>query len=235
MTEWDRSDVPIVFEDQDLFVIEKPPGLVVHPAPGHSEATLAELFADQLERGRDIGRRGIVHRLDRGTSGLMVMTRSEGAHSAVQQAIQERRVERKYLALVGGRSKTRAGRIEAPIGRSPKERHRMAVNGAGSRNATTHFEVVESLPGASLVEARLETGRTHQIRVHMASIGHPLAGDETYGGERLPGLERPFLHSACLAFEHPVTGQELKFESPLPEDLSAALQRVRAHGLDGSG
>jgi 23S rRNA pseudouridine1911/1915/1917 synthase len=216
-------------------VVDKPPGLVVHPAPGHEGTTLAEIFASDLAGGDEAGRAGIVHRLDRGTSGLMLLARTAEAHTRLQRMIEQRELRREYLALVSGAPRTRAGKIDAPIGRSPRERHRMAVDGAGARPAVTHFEVEESLPEASLLRVRLETGRTHQIRVHMKAIGTPIYGDPTYGGPALGALERPFLHSARVAFDHPLTGQALEFESPLPADLQAALGIARSAGPADSG
>jgi 23S rRNA pseudouridine1911/1915/1917 synthase len=232
---WTRDDVPVVFGDDHLLVVDKPSGLVVHPAPGHEGTTLAEIFAGDLAGGEEPGRTGIVHRLDRGTSGLMLLARTAEAHTRLQKMIEQRELEREYLALVSGAPRTRTGKIDAPIGRSPRERHRMAVDGAGARPAVSHFEVEESLPGASLLRVRLETGRTHQIRVHMKAIGTPIFGDPTYGGPALGALERPFLHSTRVSFEHPLTGQALELESPLPVDLRRALGIARSAGSAQSG
>lgn len=233
--EWTREDVPVVFEDEDLLVVDKPAGLVVHPAPGHREPTLAELFGGEIEGGDLPERAGIVHRLDRGTSGLMLMAKRSAAHGRLQRMIEGREVSREYLALVDHGPKTRSGRIDAPIGRSARERHRMAVDGIAARPAVTHFEVAETLPGSSLLLVRLETGRTHQIRVHMKAIGAPLVGDETYGGPARFGLTRPFLHSARLSFPHPTTGARYEFEAPLPPDLERALELARSPGPAGAG
>jgi 23S rRNA pseudouridine1911/1915/1917 synthase len=205
----------IVHVDEALAVIDKPAGLVVHPAPSHTGPTLVDLL-------------GIVHRLDKGTSGLLVVARGEQAHAALQAQVQRREVERVYLALAAGRLSSRTGTIDAPIGRASRQRHRMAVSGAASRQARTHFEVLEVLPRESYLEARLETGRTHQIRAHFAAIGHPLAGDVTYGGGRRYGLERQFLHAHRLAFDHPLSGKRLSFTSGLPADLVTALDAARA-------
>lgn len=229
--DWSRSDVPIVFEDEELFVVDKPAGLVVHPAPGLSESTLSELFEGDIQGGTDESRAGVVHRLDRGTSGLMLLAKSPESHSKLQRAIERREIERCYLALVTGAPRTRTGRIDAPIGRSPRERHRMAVDGAGARDAVTHFEVLESLGRATLLRVKLETGRTHQVRVHMKAIGTPIIGDPTYGGVDPYGLGRPFLHSARLAFAHPGSGERLVLESPLPDELEGALQTARGDEL----
>jgi 23S rRNA pseudouridine1911/1915/1917 synthase len=157
-----------------------------------------------------------------------VVARGDEAHAALQTAVQQREVDRIYLALVGGKVGSRTGTIDAPIGRASRQRTRMAVSGAGSREARTHFTVLELLALESYLEARLETGRTHQIRAHFAAIGHPLAGDVTYGGARRYGLQRQFLHAHRLAFEHPFSGERLSFESPLPDDLGAALEAARA-------
>jgi len=209
-------------------VVDKPAGLVVHPAPSHRGPTLVDELGDLLGGGADPERPGIVHRLDKGTSGLLVVARTDEAHAALQGAVQRREVERVYLALARGRLASRTGTIDAPIGRASRERHRMAVSGAASRQARTHFTVLELLSAESYLEAKLETGRTHQIRAHFAAIGHPLAGDATYGGERKYGLERQFLHAHRLAFDHPASGERLSFSSELPADLESALQAARA-------
>jgi 23S rRNA pseudouridine1911/1915/1917 synthase len=218
----------IVYLDEDLAVVDKPAGLVVHPAPSHRGPTLVSKLEGILGGGADPERPGIVHRLDRGTSGLLVVARSDEAHAALQAAVRERRVERAYLALADGRLASRTGTIDAPIGRASRQRHRMAVSGAASRQARTHFTVLELLRAETFLEARLVTGRTHQIRAHFAAIGHPLTGDRTYGGERRYGLERQFLHAHRLAFEHPSTGEPMEFVSELPADLAAALEAARA-------
>jgi 23S rRNA pseudouridine1911/1915/1917 synthase len=222
------ASLRIVHADEALAVIEKPAGLVVHPAPSHRGPTLVEELGDLLGGGADPQRPGIVHRLDKDTSGLLVVARSEEAHAALQAQVQRREVERVYLALARGRLRSRTGTIDAPIGRASRHRHRMAVAGAASRQARTHFTVLELLAAESYVEARLETGRTHQIRAHFAAIGHPLAGDATYGGERKYGLERQFLHAHRLAFVHPQSGEPMAFTSELPADLAATLEQARA-------
>lgn len=234
-TGWTREDVPVVFEDEALIVVDKPAGLVVHPAPGHAEVTLAELFRDDIEGGDLPERAGIVHRLDRGTSGLMLLAKTDRAHAALQKMIEAREVGREYIALVEGSPRTRAGRIDAPIGRSARERHRMAIDGGGARPAVSHFEVRESLPDTTVMSVRLETGRTHQVRVHMKAIGTPIVGDPTYGGRVRFDLERPFLHSARLSFEHPITGRSIELESGLPADLERALGLARAADSPSSG
>jgi 23S rRNA pseudouridine1911/1915/1917 synthase len=219
----------IVFQDEHLIVLDKGPGVVVHPARGHRENTLAQLLAPLLaggEDGPDSDRKGIVHRLDRDTSGLMVVARSEEAHRRLQAALADRLIEREYLALVEGRPPARSGTIEAPIGRDPRVRTRMAVGGAGAREARTHFTLERALHETSLLRLRLETGRTHQIRVHLRAIGHAVCGDPEYGTAGLLGLERQFLHATRLAFDHPLTGERVDVGSPLPADLQSALTRA---------
>ncbi len=218
----------IVHADDALAVIDKPAGLVVHPAPSHKGPTLVDELGDLLGGGADAERPGIVHRLDKDTSGLIVVARTDAAHSALQAQVQRRDVERVYLALARGRIASRTGTIDAPIGRASRQRHRMAVSGAASRQARTHFTVLELLGAESFVEAKLETGRTHQIRAHFAAIGHPLVGDSTYGGERKYGLERQFLHAHRLAFSHPETGDRMSFTSELPDELATVLEAARA-------
>jgi 23S rRNA pseudouridine1911/1915/1917 synthase len=223
----DAPALRIVHLDDDLAVIDKPAGLVVHPAPSHTGPTVVSELGDLLGGG-DPERPGIVHRLDKETSGLMVVARNPETLAALQEAVRERHVERRYLALAGGRLASRTGTIDAPIGRASKRRTRMAVSGAASRDARTHFEVLELLTRDTYLEARLETGRTHQIRAHFAAIGHPLVGDATYGGPPRYGLRRQFLHAHRLAFAHPRTGAPLDFRSSLPADLEAALEAAKA-------
>jgi 23S rRNA pseudouridine1911/1915/1917 synthase len=218
----DSSSFTIAYQDDHLLVIDKGPGLVVHPARGHREGTLAQLLAG-LVAGGEPGRAGIVHRLDRDTSGLLVVSRSDEAHRLLQEALAGRRIEREYIALVEGRPPARGGMIEAPIGRDPRVRTRMAVGGVSPREARTHFTLERALAGTSLLRLRLETGRTHQIRVHLQAIGHPVCGDPEYGTPGLLGLERQFLHATRLSFEHPFTGAPVEVLSPLPADLQRAL------------
>jgi 23S rRNA pseudouridine1911/1915/1917 synthase len=220
------GELRIVHVDDALAVVDKPAGLVVHPAPSHVGPTLVSELGGLLGGG-EAGRPGIVHRLDKDTSGLLVVARTEEAHAALQAQVQRREVERIYLALARGRLASRTGTIDAPIGRASRQRHRMAVSGAASREARTHFEVLELLPAETYLEARLETGRTHQIRAHFAAIGHPLVGDETYGGEGKYGLKRQFLHAHRLSFAHPASGERLSFASELPADLASGLVRAR--------
>jgi 23S rRNA pseudouridine1911/1915/1917 synthase len=224
----------IAYEDEHLLVVDKGPGLVVHPARGHREATLAQLLGESAAGG-DPERAGIVHRLDRNTSGLLIVSRSEEAHRLLQSALAGRVIEREYLALVQGRPPARSGTIEAPIGRDPRVRTRMAIDGAHPREARTHFTLEQALEGFSLLRLRLETGRTHQIRVHLRAIGHPVAGDPEYGTPGLLGLERQFLHATRLAFDHPFTGERVEVLSPLPADLALALRRADRSETDEEG
>jgi 23S rRNA pseudouridine1911/1915/1917 synthase len=216
----------IVHLDEALAVVDKPAGLVVHPAPSHRGPTLVDELGEILGGG-DPERPGIVHRLDKETSGLLVVARDDETHAALQELVRQREVERVYLALAGGRLASRTGTIDAPIGRASRQRTRMAVSGAASRQARTHFEVLELLGAETYLEAKLETGRTHQIRAHFGAIGHPLVGDATYGGEEKYGLRRQFLHAHRLAFAHPRTGEAMAFRSELPADLADALDSAR--------
>jgi 23S rRNA pseudouridine1911/1915/1917 synthase len=217
----------IAWQDEHLLVVDKPAGLVVHPARGHREGTLAQLLAGSAAGGEP-QRAGIVHRLDRDTSGLLVVARSEEAYRLLQDALRKRLIEREYLALVEGRPPARSGTVEAPIGRHPRVRTRMAVGGAAGREARTHFTLERSLGGVSLLRLRLDTGRTHQIRVHMQAIGHPVCGDPEYGTPGALGLERQFLHATRLAFPHPISGERVEVHSALPPDLRRALERAEA-------
>jgi 23S rRNA pseudouridine1911/1915/1917 synthase len=217
----------LVHVDEWLAVIDKPAGLVVHAAPGHRGQTLVDALGELLGGGEDPERPGIVHRLDRDTSGLMVVARSPDAHARLGEMIRSREIERTYLALVEGVPRSRTGTIDAPLGRDHRAPERRAVGGRGARSARTHFKVLEALPADALVEARLETGRTHQVRAHFAAIGHPLCGDPRYGHPGRHGLERQFLHSCRLRFAHPLSGTEMRFESPLPADLTRALEVAR--------
>ncbi|HEX6724068.1 MAG TPA: RNA pseudouridine synthase, partial [Gaiella sp.] len=209
-------------------VVDKPAGLVAHPAGLDERTTLAHGLLALGAAGGDPERPGLVHRLDRDTSGLLVVARSDEAHARLADAIRERRVERRYLALVQGSPRSRTGRIEAPIGRDRRDRTRRSLDTETPRDAVTWFEVQEILGGRALLEVRLETGRTHQIRVHLEAIDLPVCGDPVYGVAGDLGLERQFLHAHRLRFEHPFTGAEIDRSSPLPSDLEAALERARA-------
>jgi 23S rRNA pseudouridine1911/1915/1917 synthase len=237
----------VVYEDEDLLVVDKPAGLVVHPAAGNVTGTLVHALLyhqAQLAPGTGPGRPGIVHRLDKDTSGLLVVAKNEAAHLGLATALHERSVRREYAALVWGRMRGEAGTIAGAIGRSPTDRKRMAVVVRGGKAALTHWRVRERFEFTTLLAVRLGTGRTHQIRVHLASIGHPVFGDATYGGRNsrlthlpagprvqarhaLEQLARQGLHAARLSFRHPLRGHELDFEAPLPEDLAAALAILR--------
>ena len=224
----EEMDLRIVYEDEHLVVVDKPAGLVVHPAPGHATGTLVHGLLSRDIAGGDQDRPGIVHRLDRDTSGLMVVARSEEAHRRLQELVRSRELERHYFALVVGRPRSRSGRIEAPIGRDRRDAMRHSLDTDSPREAVTHFTVVELFPRHALLDVRLETGRTHQIRVHLAAIDLPVAGDPVYGRPQELGLQRQFLHAARLAFTHPFTGQALHLESLLPEDLQTAARMAAA-------
>jgi 23S rRNA pseudouridine1911/1915/1917 synthase len=218
----------VAYEDEHLLVVDKPAGVVVHPSAGHASGTLVHgLLAQAIEGGAEPERPGIVHRLDRDTSGLLVVARSDDAHRRLQGLIRRRKLVREYLALVRGRPRSRAGRIEAAIGRDKRDATRISLDSDTPRDAVTEFELVELLPEHALLRVRLETGRTHQIRVHLAAIDLPVAGDPVYGVEGDLGLERQFLHAARLAFPHPFGGEEVDVASPLPADLAAALEGAR--------
>jgi 23S rRNA pseudouridine1911/1915/1917 synthase len=220
-------DLRIVHADEHLVVVDKPAGLVVHPAPGHATGTLVHGLLAHDVAGGEAERPGIVHRLDRDTSGLMVVARSEEAHRRLQALVRRRQLERRYLALVVGRPRSRRGRIEAPIGRDRRDPMRHSLDTETPRDAVTHFELVELLPRHALLDVRLETGRTHQIRVHLAAIDLPVAGDRVYGRPRELGLDRQFLHAARLEFVHPFTDEHIEVESSLPPDLAKALSDAR--------
>ena len=239
------EDIPltIVHEDPHLIVIDKPAGLVVHPGAGTASGTLVNALLRHVKDLSGVGgvlRPGIVHRLDRGTSGLLVVAKDDETHRALARQFAGRSVEKEYLALVLGVPARKAGVITAPIGRDPVHRKKMSVRAPRGREARSSYTVLEALDGAALLRIAIHTGRTHQIRVHLASIGHPVAGDEAYGGRRTPAsrslaareallaLRRPALHAARLAFEHPATHRRMAFESPLPADIEQALERLRA-------
>ena len=226
----------VPYEDDDLLVVDKPAGLVVHPAPGHRGPTLVGALAGRAAGGEDPARPGIVQRLDRDTSGLMVVAKSEPAFEGLREAIARRELERTYLALVEGRPPSASGTIDAPLGRDRRRRALRSTDSERGKPAVTHFEVLEELPEATLLEVRLETGRTHQIRAHLAEIGHPVCGDTAYGGgscgEKL-GLSRQFLHSTRLGFCHPISGERFSCESKPPADLRRALDAARRAPVSG--
>jgi len=222
-----REDVPlrVAYEDEHLLVIDKPAGVVVHPAPGHATGTLVHGLVGDLAGGDAPDRPGIVHRLDRDTSGLLVVARTEESYRGLRNLVRRRALERRYKALVRGRPRSWHGRIEAPIGRDRREPTRMSLDTEAPRDAVTHFDVERLLDGHALLDVRLETGRTHQIRVHLAAIGLPVVGDRVYGVPE-PELRRQFLHAWRLAFPHPVTGESVEVEAELPPELQAALARL---------
>ena len=215
----------IAFEDEHLLVVDKPAGVVVHPAPGHASGTLVHGLAGLLGGGDAPDRPGIVHRLDRDTSGLMVVARTEDSYRGLRNLVRRRALERRYKALVRGRPRSWSGRIEAPLGRDRRDPTRMSLDTDTPRDAVTHFEVERLVDGHALLDVRLETGRTHQIRIHLAAIGLPVIGDPVYGVPD-PGLRRQFLHAWRLAFPHPLTGEPVEVESPLPPELQVALARL---------
>ena len=224
----ENLDLRVAYEDEHLLIVDKPAGLVVHPSAGHGSGTLVHgLLGRAIAGGEAAERPGIVHRLDRDTSGLLVVARSEEAHRRLQALLRQRKIEREYLALVRGRPRSRRGRIEAPVGRDRTDPTRMSLDSTTLRDAVTNFELVESFPRHALLRVRLETGRTHQIRVHLAAIDLPVAGDPVYGMPGDLGLERQFLHAARLAFDHPLAETRVEVDSPLPPDLDAALTRAR--------
>ncbi|MDG2427240.1 MAG: RluA family pseudouridine synthase [Acidimicrobiales bacterium] len=234
--------VPVLYADDDVIVVVKPAGLVVHPGAGNFEGTLVNGLLARYPEIAGVGsvaRPGIVHRLDLGTSGALAVARTQVAYDSLVGQLASRSVGRRYLALVWGQPDSSTGVVDAPIGRSNKDRTRMAVVGSG-RPARTHFEIEDTwnVPQVSLLRCRLETGRTHQIRVHLSAIGHPLVGDRAYGGQRESGsdqlrIDRPFLHASHLAFDHPVTGERMSFDAPLPDELLDLLQHLGPpdHGI----
>jgi 23S rRNA pseudouridine1911/1915/1917 synthase len=226
--EADPVPLAVAYEDDYLLVVDKPAGVVVHPARGHPTGTLAQALAGRAAGGEEPWRAGIVHRLDRDTSGLLVVAKRDDVHRALKALLAARKLRREYLALVDGHPTARSGTIDAPIGRHRRDRVLMSIDTEEPREARTHFTLERLLPASALLRVALETGRTHQIRVHMAAIGHPVCGDPQYGGAGRYGLTRQFLHAARLAFEHPVTSEPVDVRSPLPADLVQALGRAEA-------
>lgn len=224
------EDIPldIVYEDEDVLVVNKPQGMVVHPAPGHPDHTLvnALLYHCPLSTINGEFRPGIVHRIDKDTSGLLMVAKNDQAHRSLAAQLKAKSTKREYVALVHGRIKEDKGTVDAPLGRSRKDRKKQAIV-EGGRHAVTHFQVLERFNRYTLIKCRLETGRTHQIRVHMASIGHPLAGDPLYGPRKtLPGHGQ-YLHARLLGFVHPRTGKEMVFTAPLPADFQQMIEKLR--------
>lgn len=232
-TELIAQDIPldVVYEDEDVIVLNKPKGLVVHPAPGHPDGTLVNALlyhcGSSLSGINGELRPGIVHRIDRDTSGLIIAAKNDFAHVRLAAQLQDHTLARTYRCIVMGNLREDAGTVNAPIGRCPADRKKMAVV-AGGRNAVTHWMVLERYPGAAYVECRLETGRTHQIRVHMAYLGHPILGDTVYGNRKsVPGLQGQCLHAVGLKFIHPRTGEPVQLTCPLPEEFEKQLEKYR--------
>jgi 23S rRNA pseudouridine1911/1915/1917 synthase len=223
----EQMDLHVPYEDEHLLVVDKPAGLVVHPSAGHRSGTLVHGLIALDAEGGDEDRPGIVHRLDRDTSGLLVVACSPEAHRRLQELVRARALTREYVALVAGRPRSRRGTIDAAIGRDRHDALRHSLDTDAPRDAVTHFEVEQEFREYTLLRVILETGRTHQIRVHLGAIDLPVAGDPTYGRAGALGLERQFLHAARLAFEHPFTGEQVDVTSPLPDDLEAALATLR--------
>ena len=230
-------ELDIIYQDADVIVVNKPAGMVVHPAAGHAQGTLVNALLHEVDDLSGIGgemRPGIVHRLDRGTSGLMVVAKNDRAHVELSRQFHDREVEKEYIALVWG--VVQAGkRIDLPIGRDPIDRKKMSAKARRARTAVTRITAALHMPGVTLVHVAIATGRTHQIRVHLSEIGHPIVGDAVYGGtrRRVPGdlrpllaLERPFLHAGRLVFHHPGDGRKMEFEAPLPQDLQLVLDQI---------
>ena len=230
------APLSVVYEDDDLVVVDKPPGLTVHPAAGQPDGTLANALVALYPEVADIGgfgRAGIAHRLDKGTSGLLVAAKNEASHAGLAAQFKERLVSKRYMALAVGALAEERAVIDAPVGRHPRQRQRMAVVSDG-RPASTPYRVLERYRGYTLAEASPKTGRTHQVRVHFASIGHALAGDATYG-RRDPGLDRHFLHAAFLSFRHPRSGETVEVRSELPEDLRRFLESLEVMAAGATG
>lgn len=220
----------IVYEDSDVIVVNKPRGMVVHPAPGHASGTLVNALmyhCKDLSGINGVLRPGIVHRIDKDTSGLLMAAKNDKAHASLAAQLKNHSVNRKYRAAVHGIVSHEQGTIEAPIGRDPSDRKLFTVTDRNSKHAVTHFVLLEQMKNHSLLELKLETGRTHQIRVHMKYIGHPIVGDPVYSHSKRSGIAGQALHAGVLGFEHPRSGEWLEFEAPLPDDMDKLLQRLR--------
>ena len=228
------QDIPldILYEDKDILIVNKPKDLVVHPAPGHYEGTLVNAIMfhckDELSGINGVLRPGIVHRIDKDTTGSIIICKNDEAHRKIAQKLKEHSITRKYRAIVYGRIMEEEGTVNAPIGRHPTDRKKMAINEKNGKPAVTHYKVLERFDKYTYIECQLETGRTHQIRVHMTSIGHPLLGDEVYGNAKCPfKLEGQTLHAMTIGFIHPTTGEYVEYEAPLPEYFEHLLQILR--------
>ncbi len=224
----DAAQFRIAYEDSSLLVVDKPAGVVVHPARGHSSGTLVQALAGRAAGGDDPERPGIVHRLDRDTSGLLVVARDEATHRALRAQMSKREITREYLALVNGRPSSRTGTIDAPIGRDRRNRTKVSLDSDRPRSAVTHFEIEQTLPQTTLLRVKLDTGRTHQILAHLEAIGLPVVGDQSYGQGAEYGLGRQFLHATRLRFVHPKDGTEVDVVSPLPAELERALDLAKS-------
>lgn len=227
----EKIPLDILYEDDDIVVVNKPKGMVVHPAPGNYSGTLVNALlyhCDNLSGINGKMRPGIVHRLDKDTSGVMVAAKNDSAHRKLVEQIKQRKIKRKYIALVHGCIKEKRGTIDAPIGRHPVDRKKMAVTAKNSKHAVTHFEVLERFKDFTLIKVFLDTGRTHQIRVHMAYIGHPVVGDPKYSSAKNNmGLDTQALHAQVLGLYHPATGEYIEFEAAVPEEFESVLKKLR--------
>ena len=227
-----KMDLDIVYEDEDVILINKPKGMVVHPAPGHTTDTLVNGLLyhckDNLSGINGVARPGIVHRIDRDTTGILIVCKNDMSHNSIAAQLKEHSINRRYRALVHGNLKEDTGTVEGPIGRHPVDRKKMAINERNGKPAVTHYTVLERFGNYTLIECKLETGRTHQIRVHMTSIGHPLVGDEVYGPAKCPfKLQGQCLHAMVLGFVHPRTGEYMEFSADLPEYFEELLKKLR--------
>lgn len=228
------QDIPldIIYEDKDILIVNKPKNMVVHPAPGHYEGTLVNAIMyhckDELSGINGVMRPGIVHRIDKDTTGSLIICKNDEAHNFIADLLKKHDITRKYRAIVHGNISEEEGTVNAPIGRHPTDRKKMAINEKNGKRAITHYRVIERLNKFTYIECELETGRTHQIRVHMKAIGHPLLGDPVYGPSKsLFGLDKQMLHAKVLGFKHPITGKELYFESELPAYFITVIDRLR--------
>ncbi|MEF9952500.1 MAG: RluA family pseudouridine synthase [Clostridium sp.] len=227
----ENIDIDIIYEDNDIVVVNKKRGMVVHPAPGNYSGTLVNALlyhCKNLSSINGVIRPGIVHRIDKDTTGVLVVAKSDVAHQSLSKQIKEHTVTRSYVALVEGVVKTESGIVDKPIGRHQVDRRKMCITEKNSRNAITHYKVIEKLPRYTLIEAKLETGRTHQIRVHMASLGYPIVGDPVYGFKKQRfSIEGQALHAKMLGFIHPTTGEYVEFSAEIPEDFNKVLKNIK--------
>ncbi|MDY4970297.1 MAG: RluA family pseudouridine synthase [Lachnospiraceae bacterium] len=227
----ENLDLDIVYEDESVLIVNKPKGMVVHPSAGHASGTLVNGLmyhcGDGLSGINGVLRPGIVHRIDMDTTGLLIVCKNDQAHNCIAEQLKEHSITRRYHALVKGRFKEEEGTVDAPIGRNPSNRLKMAVNRQNGKHAVTHYRVLEQFSSCAYIECRLETGRTHQIRVHMSSIGHPLLGDTIYGGPAVKNVQGQMLHAKVIGFIHPETGEYMEFDSELPQYFQDILERFQ--------